>query len=484
MLTTPNPQFTGQQFKKIDFGFADAREEADDPKLLMEGYYELPGLTSEATHGRKFLFLGYKGSGKSAIGQHLSLRASKSTDMFVDVVNLGEFPYKALANLTGPESTARFTTAWTFLLLVRLFSSLYKDEEAWMMSDDLVVRMLETLLSLNLLLTPDLHTLVADSQRTSLSVGIKDIVQLGTEATTKAQTSPIPFLAEKLRAVSVLIQSNCKHILIIDGLDDILTPSSDQLDPIMGLVLTAADLNASFRRNKVPLKIIVLCRTDLFDRLSDSNKNKIKQDSSIELSWFNDPREPKSSQLLQLADRRALLADATCYHVLQFFPDYVSGRPTWQFLLENTRHTPRDFLQLLKYIQEASGEGPIQQNQVLSGSRNYSQNYFLGEIRDEIGGYLSSAEVEDVFRALGTLRHYEFSMKELRAAFVDTSAGQKIAVEHVAELLFNCSALGNVRYNEHDVKYFHFRHRSRAAHLNKSQQLMLHPGLWKAVNLV
>jgi hypothetical protein len=57
-------------FKDIQFGFSSAEaERAEDPGLLLEGYLQLNNSFESARIGPKFLFLGYKGSGKSAIGE-------------------------------------------------------------------------------------------------------------------------------------------------------------------------------------------------------------------------------------------------------------------------------------------------------------------------------------------------------------------------------------------------------------------------------
>lgn len=47
------------------------QEGAADPNLLLDGFFDLGGLVQEATAGHRFLFLGYKGSGKSAISEEL-----------------------------------------------------------------------------------------------------------------------------------------------------------------------------------------------------------------------------------------------------------------------------------------------------------------------------------------------------------------------------------------------------------------------------
>lgn len=55
-------------FRKINFGKADAQEEGVEfPDLLKYGYYDNDHVVQQIRETSKFLILGYKGSGKSAL---------------------------------------------------------------------------------------------------------------------------------------------------------------------------------------------------------------------------------------------------------------------------------------------------------------------------------------------------------------------------------------------------------------------------------
>src|ERR1700730_3392269 len=79
------------RLRDITFGFASADFEAThDPDLLLSGFVDHMQLVDKAKNGRKFLFLGYKGSGKSALGEHLKLLAQSDPQMFVQFVNIAD----------------------------------------------------------------------------------------------------------------------------------------------------------------------------------------------------------------------------------------------------------------------------------------------------------------------------------------------------------------------------------------------------------
>lgn len=62
-------------FTKINFGRADAHSEGEDfPILLKDGYLDIDSVVDQALNTSVFLFLGYKGSGKSSLSEHLRLK--------------------------------------------------------------------------------------------------------------------------------------------------------------------------------------------------------------------------------------------------------------------------------------------------------------------------------------------------------------------------------------------------------------------------
>ena len=56
--------YNKMDFRKINFGKADAQEEGVEcPRLLIDGYYEVNNVVQKVCQTSTFLILGYKGSG-------------------------------------------------------------------------------------------------------------------------------------------------------------------------------------------------------------------------------------------------------------------------------------------------------------------------------------------------------------------------------------------------------------------------------------
>ena len=280
------------------------------------------------------------------------------------------------------------------------------------------------------------------------------------------------------------VRSSSKHLLILDGLDDILLHQEIQYKSIAALILETARLNQFLRQNNVSAKVIVLCRTELFERLPGPNKNKIRQDSAVELDWYHNPSRPESSMLVRLANKRAQLADKEIKDVfIEFFPRDWQGQSFLTFLLEHTRHTPRDFLQLLTHIQKCLIRGGIEHKQILAGIRNYSSKYFLPEILDELVGYITREQAGALIRSISRSKCNKFDFRDLSTHFLHEGLLNQADMPTLLEPLFNCSAIGNLRTDGHK-RFWSFKFRNRHSHLKLDEQIVVHRGLWRAMNII
>ena len=467
-------------FKALKFGWASAEQEgANEPNLLLAGFMDVDGIAEESRSGNRFMLLGYKGSGKSAVSEHLRLQAQGVHSLFISPIFLGDFPYGDFSRLVqGDDPEVKYPTAWSWLILVKLFDSLSRDQAVE--SGESFAFAIDSLKKLGLLPTPSLKEMVLTSSSRTFKIKLPVLFESEFRRDRHEQNLKFPFFVEKLKNILVNTRSPNRHILIIDGLDDILTSNTAQYQSLAGLVLEISRLNALFTRSGSKLKILLLCRTDLFQRLPGSNKNKIRQDSAIVLDWYHDPRQPGESNLVKLVNLKAKVTDpglrdvfATHFPRKMIFRKSDTSQSTTGYLLDFTRHTPRDFIQVLTHIQKFSApqknpliRTPLSQEQILSGLRSYSINYFLPEIKDELVGYYSGEEVEAAFSLIGSLRKRSLAFGELEAK----AAGQKryasLDIGGVITALFECSALGNIHKRPGGTTYFTFRYRNRNSTLN------------------
>lgn len=404
------------RLKDLSFGFASADHEASyEPDLLLGGYVDPFQLAEEARTGRKFLFLGYKGSGKSALGEHLLLLADST--LFVRFTNIADVSFATFSQICKGtiEPEARYPMVWSWLLLLFLLDSFSRDEGSNYTEDQTMVQSVEVLRRVGLLPEPGLNELVNSTADSSFALKLTTIIG-AFEANLKTSRVPgdFPFVVDRLRSIATSFTSESKHLLIIDGFDELLRRGHLQYDALGALIFEANRLNMALASKGVPAKIVLLCRTDLFERLPSPNKNKIRQNGAVHIDWY---QTPDQSQLLTLINKRASLTAGEPLDVLAtYFPATLRPDGAGDIraqILENTRHVPRDIVMLLNSLQGFSGEGVLTSSQIASGLAQYSKNYFIPEILDELDGYVSSEQITHFMRLVGGMRRITMSVDDL-----------------------------------------------------------------------
>ena len=476
-------------FSHLKFGKASAElESAYFPELLLQGFFDLGGLVGQIRQGPTCLVLGYKGSGKSALGEHLRLTSESDPELFVKHVFLSDFPFSNFRKIVEGEAEpeVKYPTAWSWILLLALLDSFTKDEGAQSHWDNDFSCSVDALQKVGLLPNPSLKQMVLTSSKTQFKAKLPPLFEVICDLG-HSHGQDIQFLniVEYLKYAVTRFSTSSQHLLVIDGLDDILTSSHIQYESLAALILEVSRLNLLFFRNGTNAKILLLCRTELYERLPGPNKNKIRQDVGAELDWYHDPRDPFSSNLVKLVNQRARLSENSIIDIfIRYFPSKMDYRPILPFLLDHTRHTPRDFVQLIVHIQKFSKSNPMDKEQILSGLRDYSINYFFPEIRDELVGYCSTNRFDYAMKMIGGLKKRHFKFDELLSLCNQHKFLTEDQLTNIVAALFDCSAIGNQLHRTSGSAYFSFKYRNRNAILDIGKELILHRGLWKAMNLV
>lgn len=472
-----------ESFKNIDFGKADAKTEGvENPDLLRRGYLDAMGITKAAWDSSKYLFLGYKGAGKSALSEHMSLSAKNDPTVFVREILLSKFPYKLFNKIIkgDAEASAKHPLAWEWLLLLYVFESFQNDEMCRWESIDEWETTLKTLRKAGLLPIKTITDIVQKTSKNSFKISLPSLEAAHEETATQTDIT-IDLIIDYMKNLLLQVKTSCRHYLIIDGLDEFLSSKEYQLTSIVALINVAKDLNIWFKKFDIPFKIIVLCRTDVFDQTSDSNKNKLRRDYSFPIRWFNESEtdDYSKSNLIQLANLRGSLVYPEIKDIFKkFFPEQFNGASIYQVLLDHTRHTPRDFLQLLTFIQDTSSGQKVSRKDIETGIKNYSLEYFQNEIRDEMAGKLEASHIQAFFNLLSQVREREFMLKDIEAIAKKSDKYEMLDLEQIFNILFECSAIGHKRGDTEGKYYFKFR--NPAMVFDSTAQIALHKGLWKA----
>src|SRR5258708_6438918 len=177
-----------RRLKDFNFGYASASAEASNKhSLLLQGFVDRERIIDKAISAREFLFLGYKGSGKSALGEHLRLLAADNPQLFVKFIDIADMFFSTFSQIlrdSRTEPEARYPTVWSWLLLLQLFDSFSKDQGSNITQDDDLFLAIEELRQLGLHPEPKLTETIRSTAEKSFSVKLAGVIGGGTKSTT------------------------------------------------------------------------------------------------------------------------------------------------------------------------------------------------------------------------------------------------------------------------------------------------------------
>lgn len=115
---------TSNRITDIKFGWMSAEREArEKPMFLLDAFTRHDEFVEPLLNGSKFLVLGRKGAGKSAIAERIRLMSQDDPEMFTQRVYMSEFPFRELRQIVTGDVSTRYPTAWTWLLLILIYTS-------------------------------------------------------------------------------------------------------------------------------------------------------------------------------------------------------------------------------------------------------------------------------------------------------------------------------------------------------------------------
>ncbi|MEQ7124389.1 hypothetical protein ABN034_07675 [Actinopolymorpha sp. B11F2] len=494
------------EYRDLYFGKSDSRNEANESQNdFVKSYVDLNGTSRSVVCGEKFLVLGPKGTGKSALAWYL--KATEGADRHLALVRdasslpLAEIPRIQTGQSAGPERTV---VAWKFILLCNYLELLLRDQGCSLQNDSEVTRVSKLLRDYGFMGDAAGRALLKASS-TTITIPIPKLGQIyRRESRTNLNLyNLIPYLESWVVDAS----SRTRHVLLLDGLDSIFLNDPSYDESLSALVQAAYGLNQRLQSRPSTGSIVLLLRNDIFSRMALSlpDSQKMRDDLSLDLDWrVLSGSAGVRAPLIQLVNAKAARASGIEYiEVLEYFPpnielnarDPASRRmPRLQYLLNLTRHTPRDLLRLFEEIRntEAMGiysrsvGGSLSQEVIREGVLQYSTKYFVGAIRNEFAGFEGGPE--SAAAAITALQHIgkqRFDREEFCAALSEARTidhDKAESPDRLLTLLFYAGAIGNY-VSRRGETYMQFYHRRDDSEVYLRGQFVLHNALIHAWGL-
>jgi hypothetical protein len=439
---------------------------AEDDAVL--SYFLTTDAVGRIQSNSVFLVLGRKGSGKTALVRHFAEGGGSTTSKSV---TLRGYPWPIHAQRVdrGASEVEAYVSSWRYLIAVELASLVlaHAGDDDSGPSNALRAFFKDnyggTSPALGDVLRPPrlyLSRLSFEPQVLGNKLGsiALDRTDLGLGRELNALTDAI------LRAVRELANSLNLAALILhfDELDQgLLVMDASRERMLVGLVLAARGVRHDFRDAPVSINPVVYLRTDLWEELQFSDKNKITQALALNLEW-------DSAALKELVNvrLRAKLGSSAEWDRITSHDLMRGSQAKWDHILARTFLRPRDVIHFLNSALEQAkkrGDEPLVfENQDIVSARDRYSAYLKKELDDEIVPHWK--EWDDALQACSAIATITFDREQFVGEYNKRrSADNRVAPDEALRVLYEFSVLGYERRSGYGGTSWVFRYTSPEA---------------------
>jgi hypothetical protein len=447
--------------------------------------------TNDIVRGQTAYVIGRKGTGKTAIAEYVMHLFR--FDTFTEKLTFKNFPFNELYGLKNNAYTPpnEYITFWKYLIYAFVCKMMARNEAV----DPETRVVLEKVFA-----PPSVRALEKWISRWTANDFSLNVMGTGGKLGIK-EVGPSPqSWTERVDILEDLIL-NCggpvTYYVVFDELDEDYKNMIDKqhytqyTDLLTGLFKAVQDVKSRFKGSPTRLLPIVFLRDDIYDVLMDSDKPKW-DDFKIDLEWGRE----QIKRLLAFRITRAeneyennpLSFENAWAHTFQGHSISVGHEDrrqisAFEYVTRSTLLRPRDFI---KYLQTCAEETPkeyhrISSNTVKRVSKSFS-NYLKRELVAEIHGVIP--EINAALSVISQIRKQTFSIEEFTREYdkqVQRGAIKDKDVNFVLNVLFNFSVLGN-QPSQKTVTVF--RYLNKDAQLNFREKIVVHSGLFKALQII
>lgn len=445
----------------------------------------------QISKGEKYFVIGRKGSGKTAICEHFS--RLKQHNVFSEKLSFKNFPFNELYEHKNNSYTApnQYITIWKYLIYSTICRLMLKNE------------------AVDGELREELYALFGDnvslSRRVKRWVGREfgvSLFGLSFKVSNAAPASAPDNWVEYVDYVEDLLAKyagDATYYVLFDELDEdyrdvIYANQYNQYTALITSLFKAVqDIRTTFGAMGGPhLYPVVFLRDDIYEITKDADKNKWG-DFRVDLFWDHE----KIKKLIAFRISRAI--DPVCENSLTFYNAWSrvfgvnkigigsKGKRkigTFDYIARSTLLRPRDFVAYMQNCAEhaINNDDAVEISpKIIKVVDKAFSNYLRQELTDELFAILP--DITNIFDAISQLRKWNFSIAELEDAYsqqVDRGFIKEQNVKFVLQVLFMFDVIGNTPYTGRFV----FRYQNREARLNFNERVVVHRGLFKALQIL
>ncbi len=409
-----------RQLSEIEtFGGIDA-----DTDTLLETCFEHHEAYLFSKEHKRFLVLGRKGSGKTAIFRKLI--STRTHDLFSFGHTFTDYPWhhhdKQAA--VGVPEEERYVHSWRYLILLSIAKILLNQDQSQPWSDETFedIRKIEKFVIDSYgTRDPDVTEIFSPAKTLRFKSSF-EIPLTKLKVTLEAGGVPLEHLPTIIQdvnrnltnAIVATLNPDFDYYVCFDQLDLGFAPRDNNYkNRLIGLILAARDLNIRAREAGKRFSALVFLRDDIYQTLRFEDKNKVTEAFATRIEWDTERTERTLRDLMQkrFASVLDIREDGSWEKVFDE-TEQMPGRQTkYQHMLDRTFLRPRDIIKFCNETLDSYKAQPAQErtqlftNRAINLARTEYSQYFLNELDDEIFKQMKNYEAYiEVLKSLDSLQ--------------------------------------------------------------------------------
>lgn len=450
--------------KGFYFGHAEAEGENKRGTQNLDHYFEdylsvLPELSDE-----KFIFVGRKGTGKSAIAKFIKDSSDKAVNSFCDLIKFNDIELEKIVQATPEEDKENIELLiFEWLILARLIRLFIKNDSAIYTNE---FKKFKDFISRNagFLEIDKYHiTEIVQSKKLELQIDVLKHVfgsTIGKYINVKSVKAPfykfvIPLKEIISKVLTYEVFQGKEFFILFDDLDiKFKADDPKATEKLLSLLRVAKELNTTlFKDSKV--RVLIFLRDDIKKNLEskDSDTSKLFSSYQIQLNWYDHQNFKLNENQINLKrfinkrikinfEANNIVFNQTDPWSSLFQEDeyHYQSKSSFKYILDSTFYRPRDLVLFLSAVGKEDYKYPLDFRITKLLLNKYIAES-ITELKSELSIHLTEAEIKKLFVVCKQISNRLNNTKEEIADLIKTQFLEIEKCNTIFFLLLNYSML-------------------------------------------